>query len=153
MGVLAGRVRVMVRLGFLLRPMSLQGPLGCPAPSPLLFWTLAFNFPFCKAVLSECSLSSALLLPVETVTPRRENIFQALSGLGVDVRKSSSPGRPCSCLPQVAVQAGGLQPELWRRWRRGSCTGARPTGRDTDEEILPDTQQGCPAQSSRRPAA
>lgn len=40
LGVLAGRVRVMVGLGFLLETDVSAGPLGCPAPSPLLFWTL-----------------------------------------------------------------------------------------------------------------
>ena len=67
MGVLGGRAQVMVGLGFLLETDVSAGPLGCPAPSPIAFLdTSAFNFPFCKVGSSECSLSTALSLPVET---------------------------------------------------------------------------------------
>ena len=67
MGVLGGRAQVMVGLGFLLETDVSAGPLGCPAPSPIAFLdTSAFNFPFCKVESSECSLSIALSLPVET---------------------------------------------------------------------------------------
>ena len=67
MGVLGGRAQVMVGLGFLLETDVSAGPLGCPAPSPIAFLdTSAFNFLFCKVGSSECSLSIALSLPVET---------------------------------------------------------------------------------------
>lgn len=138
--------------------MSLQGPFQVPGPFPIAFLDAsAFNFPFCKAGSSECSLSPALLLPVETVTPRREEHFPGPFRVwgGREGGEPGSPGAPDSVCPRwryklaaCSLSCGG------GGGAEDHCTVPGPTGEDMGRSpARTPSARGCPAQSSRRPAA